>query len=71
MVKRVLNISLVTKMVKYVCILLPKWAHIEEILMKLNICLSLLRDVELLKKYNEIWEKVSNSIEKRFNNEPV
>ena len=58
-------------MVKYVCILLPNRAHIEEILMKLNICLPLLRDVELLKKYNEIWEKVSNSIEKRFNNEPV
>ena len=33
--------------------------HIEETLMKLNICLF---EYELLGKYNEIWEKVSNNI---------
>ena len=26
---------------------------------------------ELLEKYNRIWDKVSNSVKKRFDNEPV
>ena len=29
------------------------------------------KDDELLKKYNEIWGKVKNSIKKEFNSEPV
>ena len=28
-------------------------------------------DDELLEKYNEIWEKVKNSIKKEFDSEPV
>ena len=31
----------------------------------------LIKDDELLKKYNEIWEKVKNSIKKEFDSEPV
>ena len=31
----------------------------------------LIKDDELLEKYNEIWEKVSNSIKKIFHSEPV
>ena len=31
----------------------------------------LIKDDELLKKCNEIWEKVKNSIEKEFDSEPV
>ena len=31
----------------------------------------LINDDELLKKYNEIWEKVKNSIKKEFGSEPV
>ena len=31
----------------------------------------LIKDNELLEKYNEIWEKVKNSIKKEFNSEPV
>ena len=31
----------------------------------------LIKDDELLQKYNEIWEKVRNSTEKEFNSEPV
>ena len=31
----------------------------------------LTKDDELLEKYNEIWEKVENSIMKGFDNEPV
>ena len=38
--------------------------------MKLNISL-LIKNEELLGKYNEIWDKVSNSIKKRFDSEPV
>ena len=46
--------------------------HIEETLMKLYLCMSfLIKDDELLEKYNEIWKKVSNSIKKEFYSEPV
>ena len=31
----------------------------------------LIKDDELLEKYNEIWEKVSNSIKRWFDREPV
>ena len=45
--------------------------HIEETLIKLNICFFLIKDDELLEKYNEIQEKVKNSSKKEFNSEPV
>ena len=32
---------------------------------------SLIKDDELLKKYNKMWNKVSNSIKKEFDSEPV
>ena len=32
---------------------------------------SLIKDDELLEKYNEIWEKVKSSIKKEFDSEPV
>ena len=32
---------------------------------------SLIKDDELLEKYNEIWEKVKNSIKKELHSEPV
>ena len=31
----------------------------------------LIKDDELLEKYNEIWEKVRNSIKKGFDSDPV
>ena len=31
----------------------------------------LIRDDELLEKYNGVWEKVKNSIKKEFDSEPV
>ena len=31
----------------------------------------LIKDHELLQKYNEIWEKVINNIKKEFHGEPV
>ena len=39
--------------------------------MKLNICLFLIKNDELLEKFNEIWEKVKNSIQKEFDSEPL
>ena len=48
-----------------------KWLYIEETLMKLNIHLFLIKDEELLEKFNEIWEEVKNSIKKELDNEPV
>ena len=38
--------------------------------MKLNTSF-LIKDDELLEKYNEIWEKVSSSIKKGFDSEPI
>ena len=43
---------------------------LEEILIKLNIYF-FNKNCKLLGKYNEIWEKVSNSIKKEFNTVPV
>ena len=31
----------------------------------------MIKDDELLEKYNEIWEKVKNSIRKEFDSKPV
>ena len=48
-----------------------KRVHIEETLMKLNTYLFLIKDDELLQKYNEIWEKVKNGFKKEYDSEPV
>ena len=45
--------------------------HIKETLMELNVCLFFIKDDELLEKYNEIWEKVKNSIKKEFDSQSV
>ena len=45
--------------------------HIKDSLMKLNIYLFLIKDGELLEKYNEIWEKVKNNIKKGFDSDLV
>ena len=47
-----------------------KWVHTEEILMKLNMSL-LIKNDELEEKYNEIWDKVTNSMKNGFDSEPV
>ena len=41
--------------------------HIENILMKLNICcFFLIKNDELTEKYNEIWNKIAKVIKKGF-----
>ena len=44
---------------------------IEEILMKPNNISLLINNDELLDKYNEIWDKVSNTIKEGFDSEYV
>ena len=59
LVKRVLNILLASKMAKKESSILyfsQKRVHIKG---------------ELLEKFNEIWEKIKNSIKKKFHSEPV
>ena len=38
--------------------------------MKLNMSF-FIKDIELLRRYNKIWDKVSNSIKQAFHGEPV
>ena len=39
--------------------------------MKLNLCLFLIKDDEVLEKYNEIWENVKGSLKKLLDSKPV
>ena len=77
MVKKDLNISLVTKILKKIDLYLyfsQKPAHIEETLMKLNIFINIFFDKRWLiiwKKKNEIREKFKNILKKEFGSEPV
>ena len=38
---------------------------------KLNGCIFLIEDDDILKRYNAIWDKVSADIKKEFDSEPV
>ena len=77
MVKKDLNISLVTKILKEIDLYLyfsQKPVHIEETLMKLNIFINIFFDKRWLiiwKKKNEIREKFKNILKKEFGSEPV
>ena len=44
--------------------------HVEDILVKLHMSF-LIKDDKLLKKCNEIWDKVSKVIKKEFDSKPV
>ena len=70
MLRRVLNVSSATKMlkkVKLLCIFLPYRRDFDE---TKYLCF-LVKDDELLEKYNDIWEKVSQSIKKELDGKPV
>ena len=66
MVKKDLNISLATKMLKSrpLCIFLPKMSTYRREFGETKCISFLIKDDELLEKYNEIWEKVKNSLKK-------
>ena len=46
----------------------PKWVHIEETLMKLNIYTFFNKRWWIIRK---IWEKVKNSLKEEFDSEPI
>ena len=60
-----------SKKVKPLCIFLPKISAYRRHFDKAKYMSFLIKDNELFKKYNEIWEKVSNNIKKRFDKKPV
>ena len=49
---------------------MQKWVDIQNVSMKLNMSF-LIKDDELLEKYHKIWNKLSNSIKKGCDSEPV
>ena len=74
MVKRVFNISLATYMLKklaLLCIYFSKLSAYRTNFDETKYMSFLMKDDELLEKYNEIWEKVKNSIKRKVDCEPV
>ena len=70
----ILKVLLAIKMLKKIrplSIFLPKMSDIQEIFIKLNLCLFLIKDEIVLEKYNEIWKKVTNISKKEFDNKPA
>ena len=60
------------KYVRPLCVMLPKMSAYRRDYFDETKCMSfLIKNDELLEKYNEIWEKVSNSIKKGLYSEPV
>ena len=49
---------------------LPKMSACRRDIDKIKYTSLLRKNYELLEKYNEIWEKVKNSIKKEFDSEP-
>ena len=69
MVKKDLNILLVTKILKKIkplCIFLPKMTAYRKDFDETKYISFLIKDDEFLEKYNEIWEKVKNSLKKKL-----
>ena len=69
MVKKDLNILLVTKILKKIkplCIFLPKMTPYRKDFDETKYISFLIKDDEFLEKYNEIWEKVKNSLKKKL-----
>ena len=73
MIKTILNILLAIKLLKNrpLCIFLPKMSAYRKNFDKTKCMTFLIKDEKLLKKYNEIWKKVSNIIKKEFGNKPA
>ena len=70
---RVLNISLATNLLKYksLPIFLSKMSAHRRDFNETKYMSFLIKDDELLEKYNEIWEKVSKCTKKEFDSENV
>ena len=59
------------KKIRPLCILLLKMCAYRKDFDETKYMSFLIKDDELLEKYNEIWEKVKNIIKKEFDSEPV
>ena len=57
--------------IKPLCRLLPKMSRYVKSFDETKYTYILINDDELRKKYNKIWDKVSNSIKKEFETKPV
>ena len=68
-IKYLLAIRMLKK-VRPLFIFLQKWLHIEKTY-ETSYMSFLIKDNEFLEKYNEIWEKVTNSLKKEFDSEPL
>ena len=71
--KKNLNFSLASKMLENrpLYVFLPKMNACRRDFDETKYMSFLIKDDELLEKYNGIWEKVENSIKNEFNSEPV
>ena len=72
-IKKDLNTLLVAKVLKKrpLCIFLPKMRVYRKAFDETKYMSFLIKDNELLEKYNEIWKKLENIIKKEFDSEPV
>ena len=59
------------KIIRPLCIFLPKMSAYRRDFDETKCMSFLIKDNELLEKYNEIWRKVKNSLKKEFESEPV
>ena len=69
MVKKDLNILLVTKILKKIktlCIFLPKMTAYRKDFDETKYISFLIKNDEFLEKYNDIWEKVQNILKKKL-----
>ena len=57
--------------IKPLSIFLPKMSAYRRDFNETKYMYFLIKDDELLEKYNEVWEKVKNSIKKEFDSKPV
>ena len=57
--------------IRPLCIFLPKMSAYRRDFDETKYMSFLIKDDELLEKYNEIWEKVKNSIKEEFDSKPV
>ena len=55
----------------YLCIMLPKMSTYTRNFDETRYMFFFIKDNELLEKYHEIWDKVSKTIQKKFDSEPV
>ena len=53
------------------CIFLPKMTVYRKDFDGTKYISLLIKDDELLEKYNEIWEKIKNSLKKEFGSKPI